>query len=173
VVLPGVLGRDARDDGRLARRETRSQTATDAGDCGSESGCLSLCEAGKKEKNMKYNIEFNQSLGKHVARADRHGSYPDWKTAREELIRLNAAPRPEPTPTAKSRTWESMDIDSGLGIGGIGSDDYNIHTETEPMNIVTGHSRSNGGGQLWEDCPRCGRQPVHLDCGYCDRHCRC
>ena len=33
--------------------------------------------------------------------------------------------------------------------------------------------RSNGGGQLWEPCPRCGDEPVHLNCGYCDRHCQC
>jgi len=33
--------------------------------------------------------------------------------------------------------------------------------------------RRNGGGQLWEPCPRCGEGPVHLDCGYCDLHCKC
>ncbi len=37
----------------------------------------------------------------------------------------------------------------------------------------TRQPRRNGGGQLWEPCPRCGEEPVHLDCGYCDRHCRC
>jgi hypothetical protein len=25
-------------------------------------------------------------------------------------------------------------------------------------------------GQLWEPCPICGTEPVHL-CGYCDKHC--
>lgn len=27
-------------------------------------------------------------------------------------------------------------------------------------------------GQLWEPC-RCGEEPVCVDCGYCERHCRC
>jgi len=65
------------------------------------------------------------------------------------------------------------DITSGLGIGGVGSDDYNINTEQPTPNIPTGKPRPNGGGQLWEPCPRCGEEPVHLDCGYCGRHCQC
>jgi len=28
-------------------------------------------------------------------------------------------------------------------------------------------------GQLWEPCPKCDTEPVCLDCGYCQRHCRC
>ncbi len=28
-------------------------------------------------------------------------------------------------------------------------------------------------GQLWEPCPRCEQEPVCVDCGYCQRHCRC
>lgn len=71
------------------------------------------------------------------------------------------------------RHTECPEITSGLGIGGYGSDDYNIWTETPLSYSGTGHKRTNGGGQLWEPCPRCGEQPVHLDCGYCDRHCRC
>jgi len=66
------------------------------------------------------------------------------------------------------------DITSGLGIGGAGSDDYNINTERDVPYSGTGQKRTpSGGGQLWQDCPRCDEQPVHLDCGYCDRHCRC
>lgn len=64
-------------------------------------------------------------------------------------------------------------ITSGLGIGGKGSDDHNISTEHNGPHIPTGKSRRNGGGQLWEPCPRCSEEPVHLDCGYCDRHCQC
>jgi hypothetical protein len=67
-----------------------------------------------------------------------------------------------------------QEITSGLGIGGTGSDDYNIHTESAgTASVGTGRKRRNGGGQLWEECPRCGTEPVHVDCGYCDRHCRC
>lgn len=28
-------------------------------------------------------------------------------------------------------------------------------------------------GQRWEPCPRCGREPVCNECGYCERHCTC
>lgn len=28
-------------------------------------------------------------------------------------------------------------------------------------------------GQLWEECPLCGTEPVCADCGYCDAHDRC
>ena len=28
-------------------------------------------------------------------------------------------------------------------------------------------------GQLWEECPSCGTEPVCAGCGYCDRHCSC
>ncbi len=28
-------------------------------------------------------------------------------------------------------------------------------------------------GQLWEPCPRCRREPVCVECGYCERHCTC
>lgn len=28
-------------------------------------------------------------------------------------------------------------------------------------------------GQLWEECPRCGNEPVCADCGYCERCCNC
>jgi len=37
----------------------------------------------------------------------------------------------------------------------------------------TRRPRHNGGGQLWEPCPRCDEEPVHLDCRYCDQHCQC
>jgi len=74
----------------------------------------------------------------------------------------------------RKQTEPEPDITSGLGIGGIGSDDYNIGTETpQPYWPAQPRPRPHGGGQLWEECPRCGQEPVHLDCGYCDRHCQC
>lgn len=68
---------------------------------------------------------------------------------------------------------ECPEITSGLGIGGYGSDDYNIHNTGDTEIHNTGQKRRGGGGQLWEPCPKCGTEPVHLDCGYCERHCRC
>ena len=75
--------------------------------------------------------------------------------------------------TARQQPITFDDITSGFGIGGVGSDDYNVNTEHEGPHIPTGRPSRNGGGQLWEPCPRCGEEPVHLDCGYCDRHCQC
>lgn len=68
---------------------------------------------------------------------------------------------------------ECPEITSGLGIGGAGSDDHNISSTGDTGTWSTGKLRRNGGGQLWEPCPRCGQEPVHLDCGYCDKHCKC
>lgn len=28
-------------------------------------------------------------------------------------------------------------------------------------------------GQLWQECPRCGEEPVCIDCERCKKHCRC
>ena len=28
-------------------------------------------------------------------------------------------------------------------------------------------------GQIWEECPSCGTEPVCAGCGYCDTHCCC
>ena len=67
---------------------------------------------------------------------------------------------------------------SGLGIGGAGQHD--LATETAEL-IARGEmhvvERKRKGpmphGQLWEPCPRCGDEPVCLDCGLCERHCTC
>lgn len=65
-----------------------------------------------------------------------------------------------------------QEITSGFGIGGYGSDDHGMALEHD-HHIPIGKRTPNGGGQLWEPCPICGEDPVHLDCGYCDKHCRC
>lgn len=82
----------------------------------------------------------------------------------------------DPAPAEKMtvvREWQSMDISSGLGIGGAGSDDFNIHTETD--SFVPQFSKRKSSGQLWQPCNRrgCDNEPVCLDCEYCDDHCRC
>ncbi len=28
-------------------------------------------------------------------------------------------------------------------------------------------------GQLWQECPVCGREPVCVDCEHCEKHCTC
>ncbi len=69
---------------------------------------------------------------------------------------------------------ECPEITSGLGIGGVGSDDYSMATEGErPMPQF---STRKSSGQLWEPCAKrgCDNEPSCLDCGYClDRHCHC
>ena len=73
-----------------------------------------------------------------------------------------------------SRTYE-------FGVGGISHADdqyyaasqYQPTGEVKPKLAGKGPARHNGGGQLWEPCPVCGDEPVHLDCGYCGQHCQC
>lgn len=74
------------------------------------------------------------------------------------------------SPVNSVPAWKSMDIDSGLGIGGTGSDDYNINTETD-----TGRNSNTGcqwkhGIRYDEKCDNCGRYGmVCNDCGCCER----
>jgi hypothetical protein len=83
--------------------------------------------------------------------------------------------RPAHAPTSKLKSaGGSMDISSGLGIGGAGSDDYNMATEGERYSPQFSSRKSSG--QLWEPCARrgCDNEPSCLDCGYClDKHCQC
>jgi len=70
------------------------------------------------------------------------------------------------------------DSDSGLGIGGAGRHDLDAETRyliaRGDLKLV---ERPRSGpmphGQLWEPCEVCGTEPVCLDCGRCERHCRC
>lgn len=69
-------------------------------------------------------------------------------------------------------------VPSGFGIGGYGSDDYNMRTEyTEPLSTtreVFGDYQPRG--QLWQECEvhGCHNEPVCLSCLRCEaRHCHC
>lgn len=77
----------------------------------------------------------------------------------------------------QSHSQEPQDFDKGFGIGGLGR-----HAENEGLDelIASGKLRPRqptgnkmAHGQLWEPCPRCGREPVCVECGYCERHCTC
>lgn len=70
----------------------------------------------------------------------------------------------------------SMDVESGLGIGGAGSDDYSVATQTQSESFAPQYSKHKSSGQLWEPCSKrgCDNEPVCMDCGYClDKHCHC
>jgi hypothetical protein len=82
-------------------------------------------------------------------------------------------PENELTPHIENQP-QSMDIASGFGIGGAGSEDYSMATEAETF--APQFSKRKSSGQLWEPCARrgCGNEPSCLDCGYClDTHCHC
>ena len=72
-----------------------------------------------------------------------------------------------------------MDFDkSGLGIGGIGRHDLDAEmAELIAKGEFTARERKRRGpmphGQLWQDCPICGREPVCKTCQLCERHCTC
>ena len=71
----------------------------------------------------------------------------------------------------------SADITSGLGIGGHGSDDYNINTaepHVSPLPPQPRHGFGSGGTRYDEQCERCRYVgEVCNNCGCCRRHCHC
>jgi hypothetical protein len=74
-----------------------------------------------------------------------------------------------------------MDFDkSGLGIGGAGRHSLEdemaeLIAKGELISVEQGRQGPMPNGQLWEPCARwgCDEEPVCLDCGYCERHCKC
>jgi len=70
-----------------------------------------------------------------------------------------------------------QDFDRGFGIGGLSR-----HSADEGLAELVASGKMSyreptgnkmPSGQLWEPCPRCGDEPVCLDCGYCEKHCVC
>jgi hypothetical protein len=69
------------------------------------------------------------------------------------------------------------DTDSGLGIGGHGSDDYNINTPEPVIPQPPAQPRRGFGAQgtrYDERCDSCWRTgEVCNNCGNCRKHCEC
>lgn len=102
---------------------------------------------------------------------ERDGKFNNWRDASREAKRLNAQSKPESKPATQPVDYP--EITSGLGIGGAGSDDYNLTTEAEQF--TPQFSKHKSRGQLWQPCAKrgCDNEPVCLDCEYCDAHCHC
>lgn len=65
------------------------------------------------------------------------------------------------------KQYQSMDISSGLGIGGVGSDDFNINSDIIETEIQ--QSCSWGGTRYDEACARCGRvTDICNNCELCE-----
>lgn len=68
------------------------------------------------------------------------------------------------------------DIESGLGVGGYGSEDYSIRT-MEPSykkQSTGGVNFGKRGTRYDEDCETCGHNGVVCNwCGNCKKHCTC
>jgi len=93
--------------------------------------------------------------------------------AKAEAARLNAEmdkPKPEPQQQEVERV-EFFDSESGLGIGGLGSDDFNLSTEGDPNPGGQVYRRHQwGGGRYDEQCESCGHITVVCnECGCCER----
>jgi len=68
------------------------------------------------------------------------------------------------------QSYSDTEISSGLGIGGIGSDDYNIATEGGSAHYHSTHKC--GGGQRYDEaCASCGR--VTVICNDCECCAKC
>ena len=71
-----------------------------------------------------------------------------------------------------------MDFDKGFGIGGLSRYDERAElAELIGRGMMTYKESKPQGkmphGQLWEPCSICDEEPVCLDCGLCENHCRC
>lgn len=90
-----------------------------------------------------------------------------------ELNRQKPTPRqnPEPLKSTPTLRFESMDISSGLGIGGVGSDDFNINTENNLPSSGSAGCKWEHGTRYDENCESCGRYSLEVcnDCGCCER----
>lgn len=117
----------------------------------------------------RFRVVFDNSRNAYMLKYDVNGM--TQREAAAEANRLNAGLAKQAE--AQIAKPQSMDIESGLGIGGVGSDDYSIHTETPVSYASKTTGRKMARGQLWEPCPRCGTEPVCVDCGYCKTHCKC
>ena len=61
------------------------------------------------------------------------------------------------------------------------SDKYGVITRSflrtlaagKPLPVAPASPPRRSRGQLWEECPSCGTEPVCAGCGYCDTHCCC
>lgn len=66
--------------------------------------------------------------------------------------------------------YQSMDISSGLGIGGYGSDDYNIWTSGDTISHPERDGCKWGGTRYDEACANCGRiTAICNDCELCEK----
>ncbi len=74
------------------------------------------------------------------------------------------------TPARKS-DWQSMDISSGFGIGGAGSDDYSMATEGDSIAANNIGCQWKHGTRYEERCENCSRNSFEIcnDCGCCER----
>jgi hypothetical protein len=97
--------------------------------------------------------------------ADREMSSFSNDEMRELMAECANATAPEINQPEISQPTE---ISSGLGIGGIGSEDFNINTETP---IPSYYEHKCGRGQRYDEaCERCHRVTVVCnDCGRCER----
>lgn len=116
-------------------------------------------------KTKKYSIRYLQSESRWVICPAQHGETEpmSFKQARIETLKHNTKPQPEPV------QFESMEISSGLGIGGYGSDDYNIWTEHDRVSHPERSGCRRGGTRYDEACRKCGRvTEICNDCELCE-----
>lgn len=112
------------------------------------------------------------------------GKYEEAERINENTVRFaNGSYQriidPREVERPKQRRGKSVsfdDIESGLGIGGAGSDDYSIHNTGPSRELppASGHGFGYHGKRYEEDCENCGRNTIVCNwCGYCENCCTC
>ena len=105
-------------------------------------------------RGYPYRVDFNIT----------HAYHTEIELSEDPILKIQKQAQPKSSPE-----WESMDISSGFGIGGIGSDDYNIGTEMDTNICNTGRC-SWGGTRYDEECASCGRvTAICNDCELCEK----
>lgn len=100
-------------------------------------------------KGYPYRVDFKTT----------HAYHPESELCAEPIRKTEAASH-----------FESMDISSGFGISGAGSDDYSMATERDVMIVNNAGCQWKHGTRYDEDCECCGRNgEVCNDCGCCER----
>lgn len=105
-------------------------------------------------RGYPYRVKFNSST---------HVYHPEHELSADPIM-----PTPRAEPLKISSPFVSMDISSGFGIGGVGSDDHNMSIEPAGVSYVRQGCKW-GGTRYDEACAGCGRvTAICNDCELCE-----
>ena len=92
-----------------------------------------------------------------------------WKNTNDLTNKCELVAQKRATGKPQAAGWVSMDISSGLGIGGVGSDDFDVNSDLAAGSYTITPPHKWGGTRYDESCARCGRvTEICNDCELCE-----